>query len=265
MEWTCECGAENPETGQFCNQCGAPRPAPGGGQTPPGEVESEPPPAQAPPAPPPEPLRVAPDGPEPPPPSPPAPPAEAVPPGAPVAAGPPQPAAKAGKKRGWLIGSLVGLVALLFFCILAAVVGYFYLKPRFGQAADRARQAQAMVTMQAVAGALESYKNASGGYPAPGHNADSYYSIVDLSSLDKDLVPQYIKALPKDPWGHQYQYGVSQDNQSFVLICTGSDGVDSLTSVPDVPVLTHCYEDEIVLEDGQFMQKPAGEQKHCGK
>jgi general secretion pathway protein G len=182
-----------------------------------------------------------------------------------MAAGQPEPAANAGKKRGCLIGSLVGLVALLFFCILAAVVGYFYLKPRLGQAADRARQAQAMVTMQAVAGALESYKNASGGYPAPGHNANSYYSIVDLSSLDKDLVPQYIKALPKDPWGHQYQYGVSQDNQSFVLICTGSDGVDSLTSVPDVPVLTHCYEDDIVLENGQFMQKPAGEQKHCGK
>lgn len=130
-----------------------------------------------------------------------------------------------------------------------------------GAATDDARQAEAMSYMEKIAATLETYKATNGSYPSPGHNQDSYYSIVDLSQI-KDMLA--LPEISQDPWGNPYDYGISQDSQSYVLICKGSDGVSKLEKIPDSLVETHCYQDEIVLENGNFVQKPAGPQKDCG-
>lgn len=255
MDWTCACGMSNSAEANFCNQCGAPKPAPQGA------VAPEPTPPLPPPAPP-----------EPPASSPPAPPLASphVPPPPPA---PAQPQKKGGCAK-WIVLALAILLAL---CLIGgAVVGVLIykggkrvsaFKERFLKKAatvtDVAKQQAAIVEMKSIGAALESYKNDKGAYPTPGHNPDSYYSLVDLDAVRSALVPKYTAELPKDPWGNAFEYGSSPDDQSYVLICKGSDGVDKLEKIPETPVETRCFEDEIVLEKGEFMQKPGGEQRSC--
>jgi hypothetical protein len=236
MEWTCACGVSNPGEAKFCNQCGAPKP--------------EPQPA------PPEPAQPAPPDP--------APPVHAAVP-------PPVHAATPAKKGGgWVKWVLLLLALLLIFCFIAMAVGgvvYWKVKKsgkaKLEQVRDGALQQAAVLQMEEVSSALSSYKERNGAYPNPGHNPDTYYSLVDLEQIRADLVPDFLGELPKDPWGNEYEYGSSQDNQSYVLICRGSDGEDKLQKIPDATVETHCFEDEIVLEDGSFVQRPAGDQQSC--
>jgi general secretion pathway protein G len=168
------------------------------------------------------------------------------------------------KGRGCLLWAVVILAILLIFCLIAAAVGYFVVWPKL-KGSNRVKQATAMAEMTKISVALEGYKSSSGAYPSPGHNPDSYYSIVDLGKLAPQLTPTYLKTVPLDPWGHPYEYGTSPDDGSYVLICTGSDGVNALEQIPDKPKDTHCYEDEIVLEKGTFVQKPGGDQESCSK
>ncbi len=268
MDWTCECGTQNPEEAKFCNQCGAPRPP----------VQ---PPEPGPPAAPPQPPARAADPPQ----EPAARPGGAAPP---VSAGPPPvdtgtpaghegptqggsatpppaaPAPPARKGKGCVVWVVVALVVLLLACLIAAGVGYFVVWPKL-KASNRVKQATAVAEMTRISTALDGYKAANGAYPTPGHNEGSYYSIADLADVAPELSPKYIKTVPKDPWGHPFQYGTSPDDQSYVLICTGSDGVSSLEQIPSQPTTTHCYEDDIVIEKGTFVQKPSGEQKDCSK
>ncbi len=264
MDWTCECGTQNPEGAKFCNQCGAPRPP----------VQ---PPEPSPPEPPGETDGLTPE---------PVPPPADVPPpasaGVPAAgsgaseghqkapeggAAVPSPPAQgpSGKKgKGCAVSVVVILVVLLLACLIAAAVGYFVVWPKL-KGTNRVKQATAVAEMTRISMALDGYKAANGVYPTPGHNVGSYYSIADLGKVAPELSPKYLKTVPKDPWGHPFQYGTSPDDQSYVLMCTGSDGVSSLEQIPSQPKTTHCYEDDIVIEKGTFMQKPAGEQKDCSK
>lgn len=268
MDWTCECGTQNPEEARFCNQCGAPKPP----------VQ---PPEPAPPAAPPEPPAQAAVRPKEPaePPAGARPPAPASPPpaepeapvdrdgaskGGPAAPPPAAPVPPAKKGKGCVVWVVVALVVLLLACLIAAAVGYFVVWPKF-KGTNRVKQATAVAEMTRISMALDGYKAANGAYPTPGHNAGSYYSIADLGKVAPELSPKYLKTVPKDPWGHPFQYGTSPDDQSYVLLCTGSDGVSSLEQIPSQPKTTHCYEDDIVIEKGTFVQKPAGEQKDCSK
>jgi hypothetical protein len=245
MEWTCACGMANSAESKFCNRCGAP------------EGPAQP---------------VAPQ-----PPAPPAPQPAAAPPRQPVPAARPV-APKPKKKGGCAIWVTLAIGFLLVFCLIAAaVMGVIYWKNKgnirdrirekfqggAAAATDDSKQQAAQEEMSKVAAALEAFKTDKGAYPSSGHNPDSYYTLVDLEAIQSLLVPDYIPALQKDPWGNAYEYGPSQDDQAFVLVCKGSDGEDKLQSIPDTPVETQCYEDEIVLENGQFIQKPGGQQKSC--
>jgi hypothetical protein len=123
---------------------------------------------------------------------------------------------------------------------------------------------RALADMGLVAAALENYRNDLGRYPNPGSNPDSYYSLVDLSAVMAELSP-YGSGLPSsDPWGSPYEYGSTQDSQSYVLICKGSDGMNKLEKIPEAPVENRCFEEEIVLEKGTFVQQPASDARSCG-
>lgn len=243
MAWTCACGQENPPTSKFCDRCGAPRPG-GAEEAAPREAHPEkegevpgPPPPAAPPQ---------------------APPAAPPPPSRPAAAPPPP-------RKGFptaLVLALVG-AGLVFFCLVGGIVAAIVL-PNFFSASEKGKQKRAMAEIRAIAAACSAYETDHGTYPATGHDTDSYYSLVDAEALRSLLEPSYIPKLPVlDPWGAPYSYGVSADGREFILLCGGSDKKVVLNAIPTVEAATHCFEDDMVFENGRFLRYPEGEQKKC--
>lgn len=238
MAWACACGQQNEDQSRFCSQCGAPR---GAVPTPGGEAEIEfgqdslpVPPAN---------LPASHQ-------------AEPAPAGEVVGAAPKK---KSKTLLVILVLLAVGLIGLCVIGIIAAIA-----IPNFIMAKDKAKQARAVAELRAVGAACQQYRSDKGGYPDTGHDEGAYYSIVSIVELKKFLEPDYAATVPvNDPWGNAYSYGVSQDDTEFILICDGSDGKNTLERIPEIPVTTSCFEDEIVFENGDFVQKPEGPQKKC--
>lgn len=231
MSWTCpNCTHElNPDDMRFCAQCGAPK-ADG--------------PSASPPA-------------APPPPAPQAPPPAA--PEAPPAASPP--AEK--KKMGCGLWALILIpVALILTCVIGIIAAIAV--PNFLQAKGRGQQKKAVSEVRMIGTACEAYATDHGAYPDTGRPVDAYYGFVEAEKLRPFLEPTYIAAVPaSDPWGHPYLYGISQEGDEYIVICTGSDGENMLEAVPESPEATNCFEDEIVLENGALLRYPDGVQKKC--
>ncbi len=243
MPWTCACGHGNDDESRFCNECGAPK----------AEAEQ--------PAPPEPEVEFGQD-------SLPVPPANVPHPGEAAQAGPPAPGAPPPpppkKSKALIIILVVVVVGLLGTCVLGIVAAIAI--PNFIMAKEKAKQARAVNEVRAIGEAVQRYQADNGSCPDTGHEEGAYYSIVDVSKLEEALVPKYIAVLPaKDPWNTAYSYGVSEDDASFIVICNGSDGVSSLERIPEEPVTTACFEDEIIFENGDFVQKPEGQQKKCKK
>jgi len=175
------------------------------------------------------------------------------------------PAAAKGKKgKGWVVALVLILAVLLVMCIIVSGIVAAIAVPNFLQAKERGMQKRAMVDMRALAASIQAYQVDTGSLPDTGHAGDGHYSIRDVSALSDFLEPSYIQEVPAaDPYGAQYQYGISRDGEAFILICSGSDGEINLSEVPDSPVMTSCFEDDIVWEDSGFIQCPDGPQKKC--
>lgn len=238
MAWTCACGQENEDQSRFCSQCGAPQ---GAAQASGGEAE----------------IEFGQD-------SLPVPPANLPHPPRATASSAGETSGTEPKKKSkglpvFLVLLAVGLMGVCVIGIIAAIA-----IPNFLAGSQKGKQARAVAEMRAVGAACQQYRSDKGGYPDTGHDEGAYYSIVSISELKKFLEPDYAAVVPvKDPWGNPYSYGVSQDNAEFILLCDGSDGKNKLEKIPDVPVTTSCFEDEIVFENGDFIQKPEGPQKNC--
>ena len=238
MAWTCACGQENEDQNRFCSQCGAPR---GAAQASGSEAEIEfgqdslpVPPANLPSSPQDTPAH-----------------AEGTP-----GTGPKK---KSKALPVILILLAVGLIGVCVIAIIAAIA-----IPNFLQSSQKVKQARAVAELRAVGAACQQYRSDKGGYPDTGHDEGAYYSIVGIGELKRFLEPDYATTVPvNDPWGNAYSYGVSQDDTEFILICDGSDGKNTLERIPETPVTTSCFEDEIVFENGDFIQKPEGPQKKC--
>jgi type II secretory pathway pseudopilin PulG len=137
--------------------------------------------------------------------------------------------------------------------------------PNFLDASEKARQKRAVEEVKGVSDALLAFAQENGGlYPDTGHQEGMYYTTVDADRLVPFLVPKYIPSVPaKDPWDGSYQYGVSPGNDAFVVICGGSDKQVTLAAIPEEPMETHCFEDDILWENDRFLQTPGGKQKSC--
>lgn len=241
MAWTCACGQENEDGNRFCNQCGSPQadqgaapPSTGAGDIEFGQDALPVPAANLPGAP-----SVAPGA-------------------AGVATGAP------GKKNSKALVIILALVAagLIAVCVIGIIAAIAI--PNFLGASQRAKQAKAMAELRAVGAACEKFRGDSGAFPDTGHNEGSYYTTGSVLALKPILEPTYMAQVPvTDPWGGTYSYGVSADNTEFILICDGSDGKSSIEAIPGSPVGTSCFEDDMVFENGDFIQKPEGVQKKC--
>lgn len=164
--------------------------------------------------------------------------------------------------KWWILGVLAVLLA--FCCIVGGIIAAIAI-PNFLDAKERGSQKRAMADIKTLGDALGAYAEDSGGtFPDTGHEEGMYYTTVDAERLGEFLVPKYLATLPAlDPWKKPYQYGVSPDNDSFIILCGGKDGQTKLEAVPEEPLETHCYEDDILWERDRFLQSPGGEQKSC--
>ena len=241
MAWTCACGQENEDGNRFCNQCGSPKAqepaAPASAGAPDiefGQDSLPVPPANLP--------HAHPDG--------------------PGSAGETSGAPAKKKSKALVIILALVAVGLIGLCVIGIIAAIAI--PNFLGASQKAKQAKAMAELRAVGAACEKFKGDAGVFPDTGHNEGSYYTTGSILQLKPLLEPTYMAEVPvKDPWGGTYSYGVSADNSEFILICDGSDGKSDIQAIPGSPVGTSCFEDDMIFENGDFIQKPEGPQKKC--
>jgi len=98
------------------------------------------------------------------------------------------------------------MIVVVIIGIMAGVVTYAttgYL--------DRAKRQRARSDIATYSGAIDYFYSVTGRYP-------------DNQEGLKVLVPEYIKMLQSDPWGHPYQYVQPGKGGPYDLICYGADG-----------------------------------------
>lgn len=113
------------------------------------------------------------------------------------------------------------LVVLVIIGLLAALVG-----PRLFSKVDQSKVTAATTQAKMLRGAVESLRLDIGRYPS----AEEGLALLskppaDATQASRWRGPYLDGALPEDPWGHAYQYGLpGADGQPFALYSLGADG-----------------------------------------
>jgi len=112
------------------------------------------------------------------------------------------------------------LVVMVILAILATVV-----VPRFFGEVDRARVTKAQTDVQAFSTSLNLYKLHNFTYPS----TDQGLNALVTKPAGTPDAPNwqsggYIEALPKDPWGRDYQYLSPGQHGEFDVYSLGADG-----------------------------------------
>ena len=111
------------------------------------------------------------------------------------------------------------LVVLLIIGLLTTLVAVNVLPSQ-----DRARVEKAKADIAIMGNALEMYRLERFNYP------NSEMGLRALLKSDEDNIQNfintrgYIKSLPKDPWGNEYQYVIPGDKGEYDLFSMGADG-----------------------------------------
>lgn len=111
------------------------------------------------------------------------------------------------------------LVVLLIIGLLSSLVVVNVLPSQ-----DRARVEKAKTDISIIETALEMYRLERFSYP------NSEEGLIALLKPNSDNYQTgqssrgYIKRLPKDPWGHEYQYLIPGEYSDYDLFSLGADG-----------------------------------------
>lgn len=111
---------------------------------------------------------------------------------------------------------------------------------------------QTLADMRALAVAIEARATDTNEYP----------ETADLETLRKLVEPTYIRRMPaRDAWGHEFLYIGTPNHNSYRIVSAGADGVfepqsRQLVQVP--PHETDRFEDDLIYQDGEFVQFPRG-------
>ncbi len=98
------------------------------------------------------------------------------------------------------------MIVVVIIGLLAGIATYAYTGYL-----DRAKRVKARADLSTLAGAVDSFYAVNGRYP---ENSEGL----------RVLVPGFVKALPKDPWGHDYVYLQPGKAGPFDLVSYGADG-----------------------------------------
>ena len=111
------------------------------------------------------------------------------------------------------------LVVLLIIGLLTTLVAVNVLPSQ-----DRARVEKAKADISIMGNALEMYRLERFNYP---NNEMGLRALLrsDEENFQNSLNTRgYIKSLPKDPWGNEYQYVIPGDKGEYDLFSMGADG-----------------------------------------
>jgi general secretion pathway protein G len=164
------------------------------------------------------------------------------------------------KERGFTLIELLIVVAIIG--IIAAIA-----IPNLLTAIQRSKQKRAMGEVRSIATAAQSYATDAQIYPIA---TTTFAAINNTGSVNADLTPDYIKALPNpDPWNAPYQYAAANNGVDFGVASLGKDNTKDYADWTKVgsntfqPVNTQCFENDIVWVDDTFVVRPEGKQRKC--
>jgi general secretion pathway protein G len=120
-------------------------------------------------------------------------------------------------QRGFSLIELI--VVLVILGLLATIVG-----PRVIDQLSKGKANIAKVQIADLEGALGLFRFDVGRYPT---TAEGLNALLENPGLDNWSGPYLTKSsLPKDPWGHEYQYRSPGMHSDYDLYCLGADGVE---------------------------------------
>ena len=111
------------------------------------------------------------------------------------------------------------LVVLLIIGLLSTLVAINVLPSQ-----DRARVEKAKADISIMGNALEMYRLERFTYPSSELGLKALLKTGGEDSLNNVNNRGYIKSLPKDPWGNDYQYIIPGQNGEYDLFSMGADG-----------------------------------------
>lgn len=120
-----------------------------------------------------------------------------------------------GSEKGFTLLEL--LVVIVIIGLLAAYVG-----PRYFSQLGRSERNTAKAQIDGLAKALDTFRLDTGHHPT----TEQGLNVLVLQPNDepKWRGPYLQKAVPLDPWGHQYVYRSPGQSWDFDLFSTGKDG-----------------------------------------
>jgi len=109
------------------------------------------------------------------------------------------------------------LVVMVIIGLLAGYVG-----PRFFGQIGKSEVKVTKAQIDALQKALDQYRLDVGHYPS---TEQGLQALMDKPSEEAKWAGPYLsKALPKDPWGHDYQYKQPGEHNEYDLLSWGRDG-----------------------------------------
>ena len=111
------------------------------------------------------------------------------------------------------------LVVLLIIGLLSTLVAINVLPSQ-----DRARVEKAKADISIMGNALEMHRLERFTYPSSELGLRALLKTGEKNSLNNVNNRGYIKSLPKDPWGNDYQYIIPGQNGEYDLFSMGADG-----------------------------------------
>lgn len=118
------------------------------------------------------------------------------------------------------------LIEIMVVVIILGVLGALVL-PNVMSRPDHAKLTAARTDIQSISTALEIYRLDNGRYPTTSQGLDALVTRPTVAPLPRQWSAQgYLKSMPTDPWGSQYQYASpgNRSTQGYDLYSLGGDG-----------------------------------------
>ena len=117
------------------------------------------------------------------------------------------------------------LIEIMVVVVIIGVLGAIVV-PQFMSRPDQAKVTAAKTDIQAISTALEMYRLDTFSYPSTQQGLEALIKQPSGTPVAKNWNPQgYLKSMPKDPWGNDYQYRrQSAHGGAFDVWSFGADG-----------------------------------------